>query len=79
MKKGITYYRKLFKKYPDLVTVKQFQEMLGGVGICFARKLIHENRVQYIFVKPNYYISKASVITYVLSEDYADRRLNVRV
>lgn len=64
MKKGKTYYRALFKEYPDLVTVSQFQEMLGGIGICFARKLIHENRIQYIFVKPCYYISKASVIDY---------------
>ena len=79
MKKGRMYYRALFKGYPDLVTVSQFQDMLGGVGICFARKLIHENRVQYVFVKPSYYISKASVIDYVLSEDYANRRLKVRV
>lgn len=79
MKKGKMYYRDLFKDYPDLVTVKQFQDMLGGIGVCFALKLIRENRVQYVFVKPSYYISKASVISYVLSEDYENRRLKVRV
>lgn len=79
MKKGKTYYKKLFKNYPDLVTVLQFREMLGGIGDCFARKLVQENRVQHVFVKPYYYISKASIIDYVLSEDYAGRMLKVRV
>ena len=78
MKKNKTYYRKLFKSYPDLVTVIQFREMLGGVGDSFARRLIHEDRVKHIYIKPSYFISKASVIEYLLSEDYAGRKLKVR-
>lgn len=79
MKKGRTYYKRLYKSYPDLVTVLQFREMLGGIGDCFARKLIRENKVVHFYIKPYYYIPKESVIDYVMSEDYAQRRLNVRV
>ena len=79
MAKSRNYYKKLFKQYPDLVTVLQFREMLGGVGDCFARKLIQQNKVQHLFIKPNYLIPKSSVIDYVLSDDYAARNLKVRV
>lgn len=78
-KRSHNYYRKLFKQYPDLVTVIQFREMLGGIGDTFARRLIQEGWVKHIFIKPSYYISKDSVIEYVLSDDYARRRLKVRV
>ena len=79
MKKGKKYYEKLFKEYPDLVSVLQFREMLGGVSDTFARKLIRENRVQKFFIRPYYYIPKSSVIEYVLSEDYKKRNLKVRI
>ena len=56
------YYRKIFRAYPDMVTLLQFREMLSGVSDNFARKLIHEKHVKSIFIKPHYYISKNSVI-----------------
>lgn len=56
------YYRKIFRAYPDMVTLLQFREMLGGVSDNFARKLIHEKHVKSIFIKPHYYISKNSVV-----------------
>ena len=73
------YYQKLFRVYPDLVTTVQFREMLGGIGDTFARKLIHEKKVRSIYIKPYYYISKSSVIEYVLSADYADRKLRMHI
>ena len=72
------YYTNKFSKYRDLLDLQTFQKMMGGIGDTFARRLIHENRVQYIFVKPRYWISKASVIDYLLSADYACRKLSVR-
>ena len=72
-------YRRQFKQYPDLVSVSMFREMLGGIGDSFARRLIREQKVKAIFIKPHYWIPKESVIDYVLSEDYASRKLRVRV
>lgn len=79
MKKNRRYYERLFKPYPDLVTVLQFREMLGGVGDCFARRLIRDGQVRHFYIKPHYLIPKSSIIDYVLSEDYACRKLKVRV
>lgn len=72
------YYEKKFSKYPEVVDLQTFRKMLGGIGDTFARRLVHENRVKYSFVKPHYWIFKKSIIDYVLSEDYASRRLKVR-
>lgn len=72
-------YDRRFRKYPDLVSVDTFRMMLGGIGCSFALRLIHENKVKHIFIKPSYWISKDSIIDYLLSEDYAGRKLRVRV
>ena len=72
------YYNKKFAACPDVVDLKTFRNLLGGIGDTFARQLIHENRVQSIFVKPSYWISKESIIDYILSDDYASRKLRVR-
>ena len=72
------YYERKFIKYPDVVDLLTFREMLGGIGDSFARRLVRENKVKHIFIKPNYWIFKSSIIDYLLSEDYAGRRLRVR-
>ena len=72
-------YENKFREYPDMVDLLTFRQMMGGISDSFARLLIHENRVQHIFVKPHYWISKRSIIDYLLSDDYATRRLKVRV
>ena len=71
------YYEKKFGDYPDLVDLLTFRKMMGGIGDSFARRLIRENRVKYTFIKPHYWISKKSNIDYILSDDYANRRLKV--
>lgn len=79
MEKPRKRYIQQFKQYPDVVSVLTFREMLGGIGDSFARKLIRDGLVKAIFIKPHYWIFKKSIIDYVLSEDYAERRLKVRV
>lgn len=72
------YYERKFKDYPDAMDMASFRQMMGGISDSFARRLIHEDRVKHTFVKPHYWIFKKSVIDYLLSEDYANRRLKVR-
>lgn len=79
MKSNTTYYEDRFSSYPDLVDLITFRKMLGGIGDTFARRLVHEKRVDYIFIKPRYWISKKSIILYLMSADYANRRLKVKV
>ncbi|MEG0835653.1 MAG: DNA-binding protein, partial [Christensenellaceae bacterium] len=73
------YYKKLFADYPDIVDVVIFRQMLGGIGNNFARKIILENKVAHLVVGRSFVIPKICVINYVLSKDYAGRRLKVKV
>ena len=79
MAKSRGYYEKRFSCYADVVDLLTFRKMLGGIGDTFARRLVHEGKVKATFIKPHYWIFKESIIDYILSADYASRRLRVRV
>ena len=68
------HYEKLFEAYPDVVTLPEFEKMLGGIGDSTARKLMRRNHVQHFCIRHTYLIPKTSVIEYVLSEHYAKYR-----
>ena len=67
-----THYEKLFAAYPDVVTLPEFQAMLGGIGDSTARKIMRANKVKHFYIRCTYLIPKTCVIDYVLSEDYAE-------
>ena len=52
--KNRKYYEQLFNKYPDVVTLSQFRNMLGGIGDGTARKLMRENRVKHYYIRSTY-------------------------
>ena len=74
MKKNLEYYEQLFSSYPDVVTIPDFQKMLGGIAEGTARKLLRGNHVQHFYIRDTYFIPKISIINYVLSRDYAKYR-----
>ena len=67
-----TYFETLFRQYPDVVTLRDFCEMLGGIADCTARKLMQGAYVEHFVIKGTYYIPKVFVIDYVMSEHYAE-------
>ncbi|EHI99066.1 hypothetical protein CDLVIII_2421 [Clostridium sp. DL-VIII] len=73
------YYEKLFEDYPDVVNIKTFREMLGGISEQAARRLMRENRVRHYFVSLTYMIPKVWIIEYVLSEDYEKYKEKLKV
>ena len=73
------YYEERFSKYPDLVTLPVFREMLGGIGDSTARKLMRGNHVQHYYIRDTYLIPKQSVIEYVLSPHYAEYNKSLKV
>jgi len=77
--KDRTYYEQRFADYPDIVTLEQFREMLGGIGDVTARKLMRENRVQHYYIRCTYLIPKPWVIDYILSEHYAEYKYKLKV
>jgi len=79
MIKNKKYYEELFKNYPDVVNIKIFREMLGGISEAAARRLMRENRVKHYFVSLTYMIPKVWIIEYVLSEDYEAYKEKLKV
>lgn len=76
--KNRDYYIELFKDYPDVVTLKQLREMLGGIGEGTALKLMQENKIQHYKIKCHYHIPKQYIIDYVLSDEYEEYRKLLR-
>lgn len=72
------YYEELFADYPDVVTILEFCQMLGGIADTTARKLIKSNAVKYLYARDMYLIPKVYVIDYVLSDHYREFRKKLR-
>lgn len=75
------HYEKLFASYPDVVTVPEFCNMLGGIGDSTARRIIRANQVKHFYIRCTYFIPKESVIDYVMSGDYMEysKKLKARI
>ena len=41
-----------FASYPDVVTLPEFRQMLGGIGDSTARKLMRNNNVRHYCIAP---------------------------
>ena len=59
------YYKSMFKNYPDVVTVKQLQIMLGGISKKLAYYLLQNKIIKSIKIGRQYKIAKADVILYL--------------
>ena len=70
-------YEKLFADYPEVVDLKQFREMLGGIGDGMARKLMQGDYVEHFVIGGTYMIPKKCVIDYVMSKHY--QVLNIKL
>ena len=69
------FYERYFSEYPDLVNLRQFRTMMGGLGEVQARRLMQEDRVKHFLIRGEYLIPKKCVIDYVLSRHYAKYRV----
>jgi hypothetical protein len=45
------YYQERFRVYPDIVTLEQFREMLGGIAYSTARKLMKASKVKHFYIR----------------------------
>lgn len=61
----------LYRNYPDVVTLPQLCEMLGGIADSTARKLLRGDHIEHFVITGTYYIPKKYVINYVLGDHYA--------
>lgn len=70
--KSRKHYEKLFDPYPDVVTLPEFCNMLGGIGRQHSPKTYTANKVKHFYIRCTYFIPKESVIDYVMSYDYLE-------
>ena len=54
--KSRAHYEKLFSSFPDVVTLPEFQSMLGGIGDSTARKIMRANKVKHFYIRSTYMI-----------------------
>jgi excisionase family DNA binding protein len=57
-------YSKMFKDYPDAVSIKQLQKMLG-IGRNLAYELINNNSIPHVRIGKKIVIAKVNVIDYL--------------
>ena len=61
-------YRAMFRKYPDALTPRQVQEMLG-VGYRMTYGLLRSGRIQNVRMGRLYRIPKTAVIDYLCANE----------
>ena len=59
----------MFKNYPDVINVKQLQEILGGISKKLAYHLLKNNIIKSVKVGREYRIAKADVILYLTEKN----------
>lgn len=58
-------YKMMFRDYPDVVTVEQMCEMLGGISIKTGYRLLKNGTIKSIVVGRRYRIPKLYVFEYL--------------
>lgn len=66
--KAATRYRAMFRRYPDVLTPSQVQEMLG-VGQRMAYGLLREGKISSVRMGRLYRVPKVAVIDYLCGEE----------
>ena len=62
-------YKAMFSSYPDVVTVKQMCEMIGGIGEKTAYRLIHSGKVKHIVIGHSIRVPKVFLIDYLMGAE----------
>ena len=58
-------YKVMFREYPDVVTVEQMCEMLGGISTKTGYRILREGKICCLKVGRAYRIPKAHLFTYL--------------
>jgi len=58
-------YKMMFRDYPDVVTVEQMCEMLGGVSIKTGYRLLKNGTIKSVVVGRRYRIPKLYIFEYL--------------
>ena len=62
------YFEKMFKDYPDVVTVKELKQMIPYLGKNKLYQLLKDKKIYSKKIGRDYIIPKLSIIKYLLDE-----------
>lgn len=65
-------YKLLFREYPDVVTVEQMCEMLGGISTKTGYRLLKSGTIKSLIVGHRYRIPKIYILEYLEVVDTKD-------
>ena len=58
-------HKLFFPEYPDVVTVEQMCEMLGGICVKTAYRLLKSGRIKGMIIGKRYCIPKINILAYL--------------
>ncbi len=58
-------YKLMFREYPDVVTVEQMCEMLGGISVKTGYNILRSGRIKALIVGRRYRIPKINIMEYL--------------
>jgi excisionase family DNA binding protein len=58
-------YKVMFTDYPDVVNVEQLSQMLGGISVKTAYRLLKSGAIKSLYVGKRYKIPKLYVLEYL--------------
>jgi len=71
------HYEKMYADYPDLVRIKDFRVMLGGVTEKTALKILEQGKVKFYYNRRRHLIPKVCVIDYLMGIDYTSQEVKL--
>ncbi len=71
------HYEKLFADYPDVVSLKEFRLMLGGITEKTALKILEQGKVKFFFIRRRHMIPKICVIDYLMGIDFSSQEVRL--
>lgn len=63
-------YSIMFTNYPDIINIEQMRNMLGGISLTLAYRLIKEKKIKAIKIGRQYKIPKANIISYIINQNW---------
>ncbi len=58
-------YKLMFREYPDVVTVEQMCEMLGGISVKTGYNILRSGQIRGLIVGRRYRIPKINIMEYL--------------
>ena len=72
MLKSNEAYKLIFRDYPDVVSVEQMCEMLGGISMKTGYRLLRQNQIKHFKIGRTYKIAKLHIFEYLAVAQESD-------